>query len=155
MSTAANYLLSICCAALLASVVKELAGSTALGRLVSYLTGIFVALTVMSLLLKVELPDAEKWMADFRYEGQSAAADGEAMARDAAGEIIKNRLEAYILDKAAACGADPAVSVALNEDGTPESVVLQGRFSDEAKAQIMHMLETELGLGKEAQHWIE
>lgn len=154
MNAIGNYLLSVCAAALLAAVAAELAGSTPMGRLVRYLGGLFVALTVVSALLKLELPDVEKWIGDFRYEGQAFAADGAAMANDAAQDIIKQRLEAYILDKAASCGSDISVVICLNEEGIPESVTLEGDVSVEAKKKLIRILDTELGLGEEAQYWI-
>lgn len=153
MSQIGVYVLSISAGALLAAIVREMAGSGPMGRVIKYLAGLFTALTVLSLLVDVQLPDAKQWIEDFQYDGRAAAASGEEMAQDMAQEIIKNRLEAYILDKAAACGAYPVVTVRLNEEGIPESVTLQGDISRDAKLKLMRILETELGLREEDQFW--
>ena len=83
-------------------------------------------------------------------DGESLAAEGEAMAADAKEDIIRSQVEAYILDKA---GVDLAVSVALDDEGIPCGITLTGDISPQTKAQLSRMLEEDLGLGEEVQQW--
>ena len=81
------------------------------------------------------------------------AAEGTALAADAKADIITAQVEAYILDKAALYQAPVTVDVTLDEEGTPVSVRLSGAVSPYAKTRLSEMMETDLGIKKEAQQW--
>ena len=155
MNGLASYILSVTAASILASIVKELAGQGTMGTLVKYLAGIFVAVSLLSPVAKLKLPDMGAWMADFSEAGNAAAAAGEEMAEEASREFIKAGVESYILDKAADYGAAISVDVALDETGVPESVTLRGRISPAVKGKLKLVISQELGIGKEHQYWIE
>lgn len=154
MSGAASYILSVTAAALLAAILKTLAGQGSMGTLVKFLAGLFMAVTILSPLRHLELPDMNQWLTGIHIDGASAAAVGEEMADEASAAIINQRLEAYILDKAGQLGASLVVDVTLNDDGIPAAVTLEGEIAPGAKGKLAEILETELGLPKEVQHWI-
>lgn len=155
MSGIASYILTVTAAAMLAAIIRQLAGGGALGTLVKYLAGLFVAITVLSPLIKLDLPDISKWLSDFKYTGQEAAAAGENMAQDARRELIKEELEAYILDKAAACGVSAEVEIVLDDAHLPVSAVIRGEIPREAQEELAQMMESELGIRREAQRWTD
>lgn len=145
------YILTVVSAAILVSVLRSLTKEP----LVRLVTGVFMALTVASPLVKLELPDVGAWMAAISADGEDAAAEGQQMAKEAERAIIKARVEAYILDKAAGYDAPLAVEVTVGEDAMPVSVTLTGPVSPYAKARLAQMMAQELGLGEEAQTWIQ
>ena len=149
-----SYILTVVAAAMLAAIVKELAGSGTMGALVKFLAGLFVALTVLSPLVKLELPDVQGWMDSFGYDGQSAAEAGAEMAEEMNRSLIKEQVEAYILDKAARYGAALQADVKVNEAGMPVSVTLRGSISPGTKAALTRIIQEDLGLDEEVQHWI-
>lgn len=151
MSGMASYILSVTAAAILVSIVRQLSGAATV-RLVS---GLFMALVILAPLVKLELPDPEKWLREFQVEAQSAVSAGEEMAQDAAREIIKEETEAYILDKAASMGAVIEADVKLDDAGMPVSVKLRGEASGAAKARLRAWIREELGIGEGMQHWSE
>lgn len=153
MTQAGSYILTVTAAAILAAVVTSLSGQGPMRDLIRLLAGLFMAVTVLSPLLKLEIPDPQAWFSDFGAEGLSAAEEGQRMAKEAEQAIIKEQLEAYILDKAQQYGAALAVDVTLDEDGVPVGVVLTGDVSPDAKMGLVRIMETELGLGEEAQQW--
>ena len=153
MNQLAQYILSVTGAAMLGAILKSLAGQGSLGALIQMLTGIFLALTILAPLVTLELPDPARWLSEFSANGEAFSADGEAMAADALGDIITAQVEAYILDKAALYQAPVRVDVTLDEEGTPVSVRLSGAVSPYAKNRLSEMLETDLGIKKEAQQW--
>lgn len=154
MNGLSQYVLTVVSAALVAAVIRSLAGQGAMGSLVKLMAGVFVALTICAPLLKVELPDIEKWFAAYGLDGQAAAEAGEEMAADAASTIISEQMEAYIMDKAAQYRASVTADVELDETGVPVSVTLQGDVSPYAKARLTQLIESDLGLREEAQQWI-
>lgn len=123
--------------------------------LIKLLAGVFMALTVASPLLKLEMPDMESWLSGFSVDGEYAAALGEEMAAEAEQAIIKDRVETYIMDKAAGLGAMLHVEADLDEAGIPVSVTLTGAVAPDTKAQLTRIIESDLGIGKEAQRWSE
>lgn len=150
MNGLAQYILTVTAAAMLVGILQSLAGQGSMGTLTKLLGGVFLALTILSPVLRLEIPDPAEWFADFTLDGESLVAEGSAMAADAKADIIRSQLEAYILDKA---GADLAVAVELDEMGIPCGVTLTGDVSPHTKAQLSRMLEDDLGLGEEVQQW--
>ena len=153
MNGVAQYILTVTAAAMLVGILQSLAGQGAMGGVAKLVSGIFLTLTVLSPIWELELPDLQGWIAGFSIDGQSVAAEGSAMAEGARVDIITTQVEAYILDKAALYQASLAVDVKLNAAGVPQSVYLTGEVSPYARTQLSRILETDLGLGEEAQQW--
>lgn len=149
-----GYICTVTAAALVVAILTALSGSGTMGALVKLVAGVFMALTVVSPLLKLELPDPQAWMSGFEIDGEAAAASGQALADEAYQAIIKQRTEAYILDKAARYGADLEVEVTLDDQGIPVAVTLHGNVSPAARAALTKELALDLGLGEEVQQWI-
>ena len=145
--------MSVTCAAVLASILRTIAGEGAMGKLTKLLSGLFLAVMVLSPLVKLEIPDPARWLEDYMAEGEAAAQAGEAMAKEYSQAIISAELEAYILDKAAALGCELSAEVRLDEGGLPETVVLSGEISSADREALPQMLAGELGIGEEAVIW--
>lgn len=151
MSGAAAYILTVTAAAVLVSIVRQISSVTAV-RLVS---GLFMALVILAPVVKLELPDPEKWFREFRFEAQGAVSAGEELAQEASRKIIKEKSQAYILDKAASMDAAIEADVQLNEAGIPVSVTLRGEVSPGVKEQLREWIREELGIGEAMQYWSE
>ena len=148
-----GYILSVTCAAILAAILRIIAGEGAMGKLTKLLSGLFLAVTVLSPLVKFEIPDPARWLEDYMTEGEAAAQAGEAMAKEYSEGIISAELEAYILDKAAALGCELSAEVRVDDGGLPERVMLSGEISTADRAALARMLVRELGIGEEAVIW--
>ena len=148
-----GYILSVTCAAALAAILRAIAGEGTMGKLTKLLSGLFLAVTVLSPLVKLEIPDPARWLEDYMEEGEAAAQAGEAMAKEYSQAIISAELEAYILDKAAALGCAVTAEVRLDDGGLPASLTLSGSISTADKAELSRMLARELGIGEEAVIW--
>ena len=155
MNRLTQYILSVTAAAVLASILRVLAGESAMGKLTKLLTVLFLAVTVLSPLVRLELPDPSHWLEDYLADGDEAAHAGEVMAKEYSAAIISEEIEAYILDKAASMGATLAVEVRLDGEGLPKSVTLTGSVPSDQRAELSRMVDEELGVGEEAQIWID
>ena len=147
------YILSVTCAGVFAAILRTLAGEGAMGKLVKLLGGLFLAVTVLSPLVKFEIPDPARWLEDYMAEGEAAARAGEVMAKEYSASIISAEVETYILDKAADLGCDITAEVGLDDGQLPQSVVLRGEISIAQKAELTRLLARDLGLGEEAVIW--
>lgn len=149
-----QYILHVTAAAILTAVTRSIPLEGSMRGMVKLVGGVFMALTLISPLLMLRLPDMEGWINAFGEEGRAAAASGEAMADEAMRSIIKERTEAYILDKAAAWDTVLTVEVETNDAGEPTAVTLRGSVSHRTKTALAEFIASELGIGKEAQRWI-
>ena len=153
MGPLAQYILSVLGAAMLGAILQSLAGRGGMGNLVGMLAGIFLALTMLAPLVQLKLPDPARWLDSISVDGQALSARGEALAADALADIITQRVEAYIQDKAALDQAQVTAVVTLDETGVPVSVRLAGEITPDARARLASIIETDLGIQKEAQQW--
>lgn len=151
-----QYLLQLTAAGLIGGGVRRLlpekGTAAAVGRL---LTGLFLAFTVIAPLKSLSLPPWEQGLDDLRRQAQVWVDSGTESAAQALRAGIKQRTQAYILDKAAAYGCQITVEVSLSEDPipVPAAVWIQGNVAPYAKGRLETMLTEELGIAKEAQQW--
>ncbi len=93
-------------------------------------------------------------LARYRARADALAEEGTALRRELDRGIIEREMEAYILDKADALGAEiggAAVALRWSTEGVwlPESAQLTGRFH----AGLSRAIEAELGIPRGAQVW--
>ncbi len=152
-----KYLLSVICAAVICSVVNTLTGKkTANGGIIKLISGLFMALTLISPLVQIRLTDYGDYFNDFSLDAHTAVTYGEAAAIDEMRTIIKSQTEAYIFDKAASMDATVDVEVTLNDDypPVPIGVKITGSLSPYSKEILSGYIANDLGISKEDQIWI-
>ena len=155
MAALGEYIVSVTVTALLTGIVsgflKETPGEK-YGKLVCNLV-----------LLMAVLRPAAQWQAWKLPETAFPAADGSSLisdawydAQNALGEIIKQKSEAYILDKAAAMGLELTARVGLSSDDPPVPVCVEitGAVSPYMKLRLEEMILEGLNIAKENQVWI-
>ncbi len=151
-----GYLIGIIAAALVCGIVEKLLGDKgAIGLMGRLLCGVFLVLTFLSPLKSVRLRNLNLRTNDYAQAVEEARDDGAELAQSALADGIKQRTEAYILDKAA--GMDVALSVEVTLDESqipmPESVRLTGAVSPYAKQRLTNIIQEDLGIDKEHQIW--
>lgn len=156
MQAIGQYLLSVSGVAILCSILlRLLEGKAGDAALVKMLCGIFMTLTVVSPFTQVRISDFANLLPDITTDAEAAVADGELTAKNALTACITERLEAYILDKAA--GMDVALTVEVELTGdtipVPKCVRLSGDISPYAKSRLQSMIANDLGIDKENQLW--
>lgn len=151
-----QYLMSLIAAAIIVgiatSVVKAKGSGGSIIRLVS---GIFLALVMLSPILKIEIHDFMDFYSDISLDASSAVNEGKNVVQNEMYAIIKENLEAYILDKASALQLDVVVDVTLTEDlpPVPDSITIKGNVSPYNKQAFQAFLIEEIGIPKEQQIW--
>lgn len=155
MDALRQYVITVTEAAILVGILTALTGKNGTsGTLIKLLGGLFLAMAALSPVLKLDFAALADITAGYSAEGEAAAAYGEELAQNQYRAIIKERLEAYILDKAAGYEAQLEAEVTVNREGIPESAILRGAVSPYAKQQLKRILAEDLGIGEEAQTWI-
>lgn len=151
MNSVSSYLLRLICAAFLSALVLAIGGDGAGKGMRQFLCGLFLALTALSPLGTMELPELD--LEVYREDAGAAVSDGIYQAQSAQNEIITERCEAYIFNKAAELGLSLDVKVTLDEEGIPASVTLTGQASPAELEELSGCIARDLGVGKEAQTW--
>ncbi len=156
MEAISEYLLSVTGAAILCAVVMRLLdGKGSAATVAKMLTGMFLALTVLTPLTNLRLSDALDLLPQISADAREAVAEGEASTKNALRQGITAQVEAYILDKAERLGLSLAVEVELSKDAIPVPirVRLRGNASPYAKQKLQAILRDDLGIEKENQIW--
>lgn len=156
MSALPQYLLSVTGAAMLCGVTVRLlpkqGTAAAIGRM---LAGVFLALTIMGPLGKLQIGDIQDWSQDLQDQAAQAVAQGQSQSRASLEALIKERTAAYILDKARNLGLSLSVTVEVSgqELPVPVRVHLVGSAGPYARARLQAIMEEDLGIKKEQQLW--
>lgn len=156
MDSVRQYILSVVAAASICGFFSTLfSNKNTFGGIVKLLTGLFLTITVISPIAKVNLRNYAMYFDDLTVEAEDAASYGSKMAEDSMRTIIKSQTEAYILDKANALGLNLSVEVILDDADslTPCAITLNGVASPYAKARLQQYIVQDLGIPKESQEW--
>ena len=145
------YAMTVICAAFILSILSTLAPEGP-GKETRRLAGtIFLVLTVLAPLGRSRLPALD--LTALTREGERAALVGKAQYGAAFSACITERLEAYILTKAASLGLEPQVRVSLDPEGMPQWVELTADAEPQIREVLTEQLAGELGLKREDVIW--
>lgn len=157
MEALGKYILSVTAAAILFGILQSLIGkkhgSTVLVKLIG---GLFLTFTAIAPVTEVNIDHLLDSSWSFTAQGSAIATNGLAISQDQLRSIIKEKSEAYILDKALFYNAQLEVDVTLSQDEmpVPAAVRLQGSVSPYTRNAIQQWLQDEMGIPKENQVWI-
>ena len=153
MNLFGNYIFRILCCAVLCSIVIILFPEGKMKELVRTCTGIVLTVVLLSPAVKCKLPDMDAPLEEFYEQGKTVASAGGDYAIWQRQKIIKETLEAYIIDKGSSMIQDLYVCVEVDTQGIPTGVDLYGSYSHDEKQKMTMILEEELGIAKEDQRW--
>lgn len=150
-----EYILRLCCAALIAGAVSALGGRGTGAKLRKMICGLFVLFAAISPLRQIQLDDIWSLPVELQTSAQAAAAQGAEQSDQAIRDIIIEQTGAYILDEAASMDADIRIGQVTLDDETmaPVSVELYGTLSPYDKSVLSAFISEQLGIGKEGQIW--
>lgn len=156
METIGRFVLSISAAAILVSIVQSFFKSGGHAQLLRLVCGLFLTFTLINPITETDFRDFIDTHLDFTSQGKTSASYGQNLARQQLHGIIKQQCEAYILDKADACGVQLNVEVTLSQDQIPipKVVRIQGTVPPFTKQSLQHWIQENLGISKEQQLWI-
>ena len=149
-----NYLIAVCSAAILSAILKQLIGKSKMSSVtVNLLSGLFVAICIISPWKDFSLQDLEIYNPLHTQSGQSYVETGKRITQNQINAIITEKVESYILEKTNQLHLQVEVRVELAEDGVPFKSIVSGKLSPEEKKTLSAFLEKEIGIQKEMQIW--
>ena len=155
MEAIKTYLLSACGAAFLCAVLNGFWSKKSYGAIGKLMSGLFLALTILQPLGKMEVSFRDDWFLRWELESQKAVQTGKEESISALHQIIKDNTAAYILQRAQNYSAQISVDVVLAQEDMPipEKVYICGNIAPYAKQLLQEMIENDLGIPKENQIW--
>ena len=146
-----EYLISVTAAALICGAVSNLAGKNGtLSKLVNLLCGLFLAITVIKPVVEVNVDDIYSFTDQLSADREMAVDMGTEMATEEMKRIIKEKTEAYILDKANSLGTEIQVEIIL-DDLEPVGAILSGSVSPYVRSALGASISQDLGIPPEEQ----
>lgn len=123
--------------------------------LTKLIAGLFLVFTMIQPLVSLDFSGLTDWTDQYSADASAAVAAGGQITRKALSELIKQRTETYILDKAQALNMVLEVEVTLSDDDIPipVKVRLNGKASPYAKGRLQAIITEDLGIEKENQIW--
>lgn len=152
-----EYLIQVTAAALICGIINTIVGKKgSVAATVRVMTVILMTVTMASPLVKLRISGVSDFLRDIRFQSEAYTQQGSDASKETMQTIIKERAEAYILDKAASLGADIRVELVLSDDAlpVPESVTLRGAVSPAGKRKLQEWIRDDLGIPLEEQKWI-
>ena len=150
-----SYFFSIIVTGLICCIIQSMApksGTTA--AILKLAVGIVLSVTILGPTVKLKLDQFVQSTDEIVLNASNVVSQGERSAEQAISSIIKERTEAYILDKAELLGAVLRVNVMISpENLIPCAVIIDGTVSPYVKKRIMYLLRDELGITEENQTW--
>lgn len=156
MEALRQYILSVTAAAILCGIVKSLCSGASFEKGIHMLCGLVLAVTVLTPVLRIDLDQLiGKFTASYSQDALAVTTFGAESYQNSLSALIKQKSEAYILDKAAQLNAPVDVSIEISAEDLPLPVFahIQGDISPYAKHQLSQILEHDLGIPKENQKW--
>ena len=156
MNSVREYLLSIIAAAMVCSIVNTLIPKDCAQRsAIRMICGLFLAITAVSPLANFSLDNIQGYWSNIQMESDQIIDYGESEANNAYRDIIKDKTEAYILDKASYMGLTIEVEVTLSDTvpSSPYSVEITGAISPHSKTKLQEIIVNDLAIPEERQKW--
>ena len=155
MDSVRQYVLTVVCMVIVCGVVQMLCASGTAAAHVKLISGLMVAITIMRPLIQERIFVWDDYFAPISSNGEQMILDGQAAAENALAQLITDKTQTYILNKASDLGADIAVEVFLKDEYPmePMSVTITGTVAPYVKQQLTECIRRELGIAKENQIW--
>lgn len=156
MGALREYLMQVTAAAVICGIVTAITGKKGSGAsIIRLMTVLFMAMTIIGPIASLKLDQFTDYFADIQAESDAFVAAGSESSREKIGQVIKEKAEAYILDKAVPFGANIAVALTLSDGElpVPVSVRICGAVSPYAKSRLSQIIWQDLGIPMEEQKW--
>lgn len=148
-----QYIISVTAVAMLCGILTAMVDGKHIKPVWKLIVGVFLTVAAVKPLADIDFRSVPALAEIYSLQAEEAVQAGESMMISQKQEIIKSRLEAYILDKAKGMGVTLTVDVSLDEHSMPTSVQLTGDTAPGAKARLQSIIASDLGIPKEAQKW--
>lgn len=150
-----SWLTAVAAAAFLVALSQSLIPEGTVRKIASFTGGLILLLVMVKPLLGADFDRLDLRYEDYAVDIQQRQEELQSESDQTLGELIAEKTEAYILDKAAALGLTCTVRVLVEsgEDGTP--IPVGAELTGQKSEALADYMEQELGIPKERQVYHE
>lgn len=154
-----NWIRGLIAASAFAAVCRQLTPDGPVKKVTALACGVMLLATMFSPLLHADRAVFSYALSDYRQTVDGLTEEMDAREKHLLRAYIEDQTSAYILDEAQKMGLDIEM-IELHtkwgdESWIPYEVYLHADASEEQKRRLMFLLDTELGIPPERQHWNE
>lgn len=156
MDVIRQWLLGITCAAMVAALAESLTPTGTIRKIGRLTGGLVLLVAMLQPLLSLDQDALTRALTEYRLELSSYSGELEEENRTLMKNIIEERSDAYIQDKAESLGIDCQISVEVGEEGdwpVPESVTVFGALTEGEQAELTRAIETDFAIPAERQYY--
>lgn len=155
MDSIYRYFLCVICTVILCGVLRSLFPADN-DSLIKFVTGLAVTVVILSPLMDEKKIDLRISLDEILAGSETAVQNGVLAANQTCAGFIKEKTEAYVLNKASEFGAQVDVIVTLSDTDlpTPSHIAVSGAVSPYAKVRLSECIRDELGIDEDDQEWI-
>ena len=157
MSQVREYIISVLSVAILVSIIVRISGGQkTVSGLVRILGSILIVITVISPLLTMKINDTSVFISTLKFDAEDIIANAKNKVTEDTAEIITEKIQSYIMDKASKYGANIIATVKLAEPElqVPDTITIQGQVSAYTKSVLQEIIVNDLGICMENQIWL-
>ena len=151
-----EYLLSMTAAAIICVVSQHIIDNKSVaGKIIKTISGLFLALTVISPILEINFSDLDMDIQDIQNESQAIIADEVENSQSTLESIITEQTKAYILDEAKKIDLNVEIQLVLSDTNppVPVEISISGEASPYKKKQLNNIISENLGINGEKIIW--
>ena len=152
-----TYLLSVCAAALFCATAMALLPKGSVRRVAGFTCGLLLTVAAIGPLTNLGDYSISEALAALQMQAEEQKAGVTIKNRELVSQIIKEKTQSYILDKAAGLDMSIQVEVSMEEETGqpyPKSVQITGMVSNAQKAALQDYIEENFGVPAVRQEWI-
>lgn len=156
MSGIKGYLLSVSVCAFLVSIMVTILPEGGIKKVANLIGALLMILAVISPIAKIDVDRIAKSVTMFDIRTEEIRTGVELQNRTVLSEVIAERVEAYILDKAEEIGVNISAEITLDEERGypyPVYVLIKGDVSKEDRVYLELLIERDVGIPPERQEW--
>ena len=158
MEVVRGYLLRLTAGAFLSAGLLALIPKGTSKKAAAVLCGLVMLLLALTPLAQLDYDALSEAISRLELEKEEARTGIEIRNQELVARIISGRVQAYILDKAAQCGAaldDAQVTLQWSTDGYwyPHEVRIVSEADENQRAKLSDCIQTQLGISVENQDW--
>lgn len=156
MDSIRQYILGIVAASVLCSIIIRLVNAkTANATLIKTICSIALTICIISPLVGFDLLDTVKYDINDYLDGETYATDSFSTTQKQIQTVIKERTQAYVLEKAKSYDCDLHIDITISKEAPykPISAHASGQISPAVKQKLQQIMEADLGIPRERQLW--
>lgn len=158
MAAVRSWLLALIAVSLVCALAEALMPKGAVKRTGRLVCGLVLLSAILSPLRQVDVTEGKQWLESYLAGLEVREGELEEAADSQMKIIIEQEYAAYIVDKAAEFGLSCSAQVECRktEEGLylPNRTEVAGAFSEKAQAKLIRVITEDLGVPKQAQHYI-